>query len=59
MKNEYIINCIKQIDHANDPSKVEFLKGGIGSNQVTIAVSAEKGGEIGSEFHFYGEEVRK
>lgn len=54
---DYVIKAIEQIDHGKAQSQVEFIKGGIGSSDATLSVSAPKGSELDSVFHFYGEKV--
>lgn len=52
-----MIDGIQQIDHTNHQAQVDFIEGGIGSKKVIMQVSAPKGSEIGTEFHFYGRKV--
>lgn len=54
-----IINAIQQIDFTQDQAKVNFLDGGLGSNEVTIEITVPQGKPMGTEFHFYGETVSR
>lgn len=54
---EFVINAIQQVDHSKHQAKAEIVSGGIGSNQVTMTVTAPKGAELGTKFHFYGQIV--
>lgn len=54
---DYVIKAIEQIDHGKVQPKVDFVNGGIGSKEATLSVTAPKGTELDSVFHFYGEKV--
>lgn len=54
---DLIIKSIQQLDYGEHQAKVRFLEGGIGSNQVKLAVTVPEGVEMGTEFHFFGEKV--
>lgn len=54
---EYIIDSIEQIDHSEHDAKADFVQGGIGSNEVTMTITASKGKDIATQFHFFGMKV--